>query len=56
MSQLAGKAVSLWVDTAPETSCPQLEGPVEVDVAVIGGGIAGLTAALLLKRAGCGSR
>ena len=52
MSQLAVKAVSLWVDTAPETSYPKLEGPVEVDVAVIGGGIAGLTAALFLKRAG----
>ena len=49
---LAGKAVSLWVDTAPETSYPALDGDVEADVAVIGGGIAGLTAALLLKRAG----
>ena len=49
---LAGKAVSLWVDTAPETSFPTLEGEIEADVAVIGGGIAGLTVALLLKQAG----
>src|SRR5688572_1510703 len=49
---LAGKAVSLWVDTAPETSYPALGGEIEADVAVIGGGIAGLTSALLLKRAG----
>lgn len=51
---LAGKAVSLWVDTAPETSYPALDGDSEADVAIIGGGIAGLTAALLLKRAGAG--
>lgn len=49
---LPGKAVSLWVDTAPKTDYPALEAKVEVDTAVIGAGIAGLTAALLLKRAG----
>lgn len=49
---LDGKAVSLWVDTAPETSYPALEDEIEADVAVIGGGIAGLTTAILLKRAG----
>jgi glycine/D-amino acid oxidase-like deaminating enzyme/nitrite reductase/ring-hydroxylating ferredoxin subunit len=46
------KAVSLWVDTASQTDYPQLTGEVDVDVAVIGGGIAGLTAALLLKQGG----
>lgn len=49
---LEGKAVSLWVDTAAETDYPKLDGPIEVDVAIVGGGIAGLTAAVLLKRAG----
>jgi len=49
---LDGKAVSLWIDTAPETSYSALEEEIEADVAVIGGGIAGLTAAILLKRAG----
>jgi glycine/D-amino acid oxidase-like deaminating enzyme/nitrite reductase/ring-hydroxylating ferredoxin subunit len=48
----SGKDVSLWLDTAPKTSYPRLEGSIDVDVAVIGGGIAGLTAALLLKQGG----
>ena len=47
-----GKPVSLWVATAGATSYPVLAGGIEVDTAVIGGGIAGLTAALALKRAG----
>lgn len=47
-----GKPVSLWVATAGTTGYPQLDADVEVDVAVIGGGVAGLTAALALKRAG----
>jgi len=40
------------VDTAPATSYPRLRGEITVDFAVIGGGIAGITAALLLKRGG----
>src|SRR5688572_6282075 len=51
-NQLGGKAVSLWVDTAEKTEFPKLEGLVRVDVAIVGGGIAGLTAAVLLKQAG----
>lgn len=43
---------SLWLATAPATSYPALQEDVTADVAVLGGGIAGLTAALLLKRAG----
>jgi glycine/D-amino acid oxidase-like deaminating enzyme/nitrite reductase/ring-hydroxylating ferredoxin subunit len=40
---------SYWVDTAPATEFPILSGDVEVDVAIIGGGIVGTTAARLLK-------
>lgn len=44
--------VSLWTATAPRTSYPSLPAGVTVDVAVLGGGMAGLTTALLLKEAG----
>src|SRR3954452_2573461 len=43
---------SLWLDTAPPTNYAPLDAETEVDVAVIGGGITGLTTALLLKRGG----
>src|SRR4051794_38773922 len=43
---------SLWIDTAPSSRHRPLAGDLEVDVAVLGGGIAGLTTALLLKQAG----
>jgi len=43
---------SLWLATAPPTSYPQLPGGLDVDVAVLGGGIAGVTTALLLERQG----
>jgi glycine/D-amino acid oxidase-like deaminating enzyme len=49
---LPGMPISLWVDTAPETDYPSMTPGLEVDVAVLGGGIAGLTAATLLKEAG----
>jgi glycine/D-amino acid oxidase-like deaminating enzyme/nitrite reductase/ring-hydroxylating ferredoxin subunit len=45
-------AQSLWLQTASETSYPALSADLDVDVAVIGGGIAGLTTALMLKREG----
>jgi glycine/D-amino acid oxidase-like deaminating enzyme/nitrite reductase/ring-hydroxylating ferredoxin subunit len=44
---------SLWLDTAgPSDGYAPLKGGVRIDVAVLGGGIAGLTAGLLLKRDG----
>jgi len=45
-------AQSLWLDTAPPVDFPVLTGDLRVDVAVLGGGIAGLSTALLLKRRG----
>ncbi|MEA5456006.1 FAD-dependent oxidoreductase [Sinomonas sp. JGH33] len=45
-------AGSLWLATAHETAYPRLEGDLAVDTVIVGGGIAGLTAALALKRRG----
>ncbi|MEW6498913.1 MAG: FAD-binding oxidoreductase, partial [Cyanobacteriota bacterium] len=45
-------STSLWQTTTPKTSFLQLASDITVDVAVVGGGITGFTAALLLKQAG----
>jgi glycine/D-amino acid oxidase-like deaminating enzyme/nitrite reductase/ring-hydroxylating ferredoxin subunit len=49
---LQGEPESLWLASAGETGYPALDRDIEADVAVIGAGVAGLTAALALKRAG----
>lgn len=49
---LPGKAQSLWIGTTQETSYPLLQMSISADVAILGAGIAGLTAAVLLKQAG----
>jgi glycine/D-amino acid oxidase-like deaminating enzyme/nitrite reductase/ring-hydroxylating ferredoxin subunit len=43
---------SFWIETTPETNYPALNDALTVDVAVVGAGITGVTAAVLLKRAG----
>lgn len=50
--QPAGRLLSLWTATGGAATYASLDASLDVDVAVIGGGIAGLTAALALKRAG----
>src|SRR3712207_4962405 len=46
------KHLSFWMDTTPRTNYPSMPGDTSVDVAVLGGGITGLTTAVLLKRLG----
>src|SRR3954469_8281472 len=42
----------LWIATAPGTTFEAVADPLDVDVAVLGGGITGLTTALLLQEQG----
>lgn len=52
MTSLEGKAISYWLDSTPKTDYTSIIDNLSVDVAIVGGGIAGLTAAYLLKKAG----
>src|SRR3982750_1871294 len=52
MLQLPDSEQSLWRDSYSEPSYARLAAEIEVDVAVIGAGITGLTTAYLLKQAG----
>jgi glycine/D-amino acid oxidase-like deaminating enzyme/nitrite reductase/ring-hydroxylating ferredoxin subunit len=47
-----GKDISYWIDSTPATHYPPMESGIHVDVAVLGGGIAGITTAALLKQKG----
>ena len=49
---MTGRHRSYWVKSAPSREFPALTGDAECDVAVIGAGIVGLTAALKLSREG----
>lgn len=49
---IAGLAESYWMDSTEPTSYPQAADDIRVDVAVVGGGIAGLSTAWELVRAG----
>jgi glycine/D-amino acid oxidase-like deaminating enzyme/nitrite reductase/ring-hydroxylating ferredoxin subunit len=49
---LPDRSRSLWIATAPGTAFPSLDGDLDVDVAIVGAGITGLTAATILKGAG----
>jgi len=52
MVRFPGKHGALWILQPPRARFPRLGRDLTVDVAIVGGGITGLTAAWLLKRAG----
>jgi glycine/D-amino acid oxidase-like deaminating enzyme len=52
MLRLPKTDVSFWRQSAPKARYPKIKEDIEVDVAVVGGGIAGLSSAYQLKRAG----
>jgi len=43
---------SYWIDSTPNTDYPSLNETVTVDVAIVGGGMVGISSAFLLKQAG----
>lgn len=49
---LPGKHITMWSTDVEPASYPPLAGEVEVDVVVVGGGITGMTTALMCKDAG----
>ncbi|MET9291366.1 FAD-dependent oxidoreductase [Streptomyces sp. NPDC003077] len=51
-ADLPENAQSYWMATSDRTSYPPLGGPLDIDVAVIGGGMAGLSTAWELTRTG----
>lgn len=48
----SNESLSLWIDTTPSTNHPSLKDELTADVAIVGGGITGITAAYLLAKAG----
>ncbi|MGI5141759.1 MULTISPECIES: FAD-dependent oxidoreductase [unclassified Streptomyces] len=52
MSEHTGRQASYWIETAPGTPRPALTEDITVDVAVVGGGMAGLSTAWEVARAG----
>lgn len=52
MMELPKTEQSIWSNPNREPTYPQLQGSIDVDVCIVGGGIAGLTSAYFLTRAG----
>lgn len=46
------ETIPYWISSTGDTNYPKLTEDIHVDVAIVGGGMTGITSALLLKRAG----
>jgi len=46
------KFKSLWISTTPQTNYPKLEKDLETDVAIVGGGLVGISTAYFLRNSG----
>lgn len=53
MRHLSQNNPSFWIGSTSDTNYPSVTSDASVDVAIVGGGIAGITAAYLLKQEGC---
>jgi glycine/D-amino acid oxidase-like deaminating enzyme len=51
-SRIPGKEISFWLESTHDTYFPKLDKKLKVDVAILGGGIAGISTAILLKESG----
>jgi glycine/D-amino acid oxidase-like deaminating enzyme len=52
MLKLPDKEISLWEESSENTNYPELKEDLEVDVAIVGGGISGINTGYLMKKAG----
>lgn len=52
MRNFTDPPISYWLDSTEKTDYPTLDRDIDIDVAIIGGGIAGITAGFILKRRG----
>jgi glycine/D-amino acid oxidase-like deaminating enzyme len=52
MLKLPESEISLWEESSEDTNYPELKEDLEVDVAIVGGGISGLNTGYLIKKAG----
>jgi glycine/D-amino acid oxidase-like deaminating enzyme len=52
MKPTSGSTTSIWAKTATTPKCRQLEADEHADICIVGAGIAGMTTAYLLSRAG----
>lgn len=52
MTNFKNQPLSYWLDSTEKTNYPSLNENINIDVAIIGGGIAGITAGFILKSRG----